>query len=184
MLTASGRFVPPAHGLPPALTPPPTDLDPDARLRHELVALVRGRQAHLDAPATLAGIPPDRVNDRAPGWDRSLWDLVEHLRFTQADILEFVAGDYADKAWPADYWPDHPAGPGDWRRSVAAFLDGIDALAALAETADLTAELPHAPGYTVLRQVLLAADHNAHHLGQVIALRRLLGLWPPTEDQA
>ena len=178
VLTASGRFVPPPARLPAALTPP-RDLAPDARLRHELVALVRGRQAHVDAATALAGVPPGRVNDRAPGWDHSLWDLVEHLRFTQADILEFVAGDYAEKAWPDDYWPERPAGPGDWGRSAAAFLAGLDALAALAQTADLTAELAHAPGYTVLREVMLAADHNAHHLGQVVALRRLLGLWPP-----
>ena len=165
---------------------PPRDLAPDARLRHELTALLRGRQAHVDARTALAGVPPHRANDRAPGWDHSLWDLLWHLRFTQADILEFVhdghdGQGYADKDWPADYWPEHAATADDWRQSRAAFFDDLDALVALAETADLTAELPHAPGYTVLRQVLLAADHNAHHLGQVIALRRLLGLWPPPE---
>ena len=180
VLTAAARFVPPPPHLPRALTPP-TGLDPDARLRHELAALLRGHQAHVDAHATLAGIPPDRVNDRVDGWEHSLWDLVEHLRFTQADILEFARGDYDDKDWPADYWPDHDAGADDWRQSRAGFLADLDALVELAETADLTAELPHAPGYTVLRQVLLAADHNSHHLGQVVALRRALGLWPPPE---
>ena len=161
---------------------PPTGLAPDARLRHELAALLRGAQAHVDARAALAGVPPDRVNDRVPGWGHSLWDLLEHLRFTQADILEFVRGDYRDKDWPADYWPEADAGPGDWRRSMTAFLDDLDALVGLARTADLTAELAHAPGYTVLREVLLAADHNAHHLGQVVALRRQLGLWPPPDE--
>ena len=160
---------------------PPTDLSPDRRLRHELAALLRGAQAHVDAHAALAGVPPDRVNDRVPGWDHSLWDLVEHLRLTQADILEFIRGDYAEKEWPADYWPDRDAGAGDWRQSVAAFSDDLDALVELTRTADLTAELAHAPGYTVLRELLLAADHNAHHLGQVVALRRQLGLWPPPE---
>ena len=160
---------------------PPSDLSPDARLRHELAALLRGAQAHVDARTALAGVPPDRVNDRVPGWDHSLWDLVEHLRFTQADILEFIQDDYAEKEWPADYWPDRDADAADWRRSVAGFLGDLDALVALTQTADLAAELPHAPGYTVLREVLLAADHNGHHLGQVVALRRQLGLWPPPE---
>ena len=180
MLTASGRFVPPSRQLPTALTPP-TGLDPDVRLRHELVALLRGRQAHVDAQAALSDVPTDRVNDRVDGWDHSLWDLLEHLRLTQADILEFARGDYQDKDWPADYWPQRDASADDWPEARAGFFDDLDALVHLAETADLTAELAHAPGYTVLRQLLLAADHTSHHLGQIIALRRLLGLWPPPE---
>ncbi len=157
---------------------PPTGLDPDPRLRHELVALLRGGQAHTGLRA-LDGVPPDRVNDRVDGFPHSLWDLLEHLRFSQADILEFVQGDYHQKDWPDDYWPGAPASTDDWRQSRAAFHQDLDALVDLAETADLTAELAHAPGYTVLRQILLAADHNSHHLGQVIALRKQLELWPP-----
>ncbi len=181
VLAAAARFVPPPTHLPRALTPPPTSLAPDDRLRHEGTALLRGAQAHVDAHAALGGIPPDRVNDRADGWEHSLWDLMEHLRFAQADILEFVRGDYHDKDWPADYWPERDASADDWRQSRAGFFRDLDALVDLVQTADLTAELPHAPGYTVLRQVLLAADHNAYHLGQIVALRRLLGLWPPPE---
>ncbi|WP_420455122.1 DinB family protein [Rubrivirga sp.] len=161
------------------MSPPPSGLSPDARLRHELVALLRGGQAHTGLRA-LADVPPDRVNDRVAGLPHSLWDLLDHLRFTQADILEYATDPgYRDKTWPADYWPDGDAGPDDWDAARDAFRTDLDALAALAETADLTAELAWAPGYTVLRQVLLAADHNAHHLGQVVALRRQLGLWPP-----
>jgi len=158
---------------------PPRDLAPDDRLRHELTALLRGGQAHAGLTA-LDGVPEARVNDRVDGVPHSLYDLLWHLRYSQADILEFTtSADYAPHDWPADYWPDAPASPGDWERERAAFLDDLDALVGLAETADLTAELPHAPGYTALRQLLVAADHNSHHLGQVIALRRELGLWPP-----
>ena len=161
------------------MNPPPRSLDPGARLRHEVSALLRGRQAHVDARTALAGVPPDRVDDRAGG-EHSLWDLVGHLRFTQADILEFVRSPgYAEKEWPADYWPDGPAPPGAWDGARRAFLADLDALVGLAETGDLTAELAWAPGYTLLRELLLAADHNAYHLGQAVALRRRLGLWPP-----
>jgi uncharacterized damage-inducible protein DinB len=160
---------------------PPRHLDPDARLRHEVAAPLRGRQAHVDARAALAGVPDDHVNRRAGG-AHSLWDLVWHLRFTQADILEFTtSASYQEKAWPDAYWPGADARPGEFETARRAFLDDLDRLVRLAEDegTDLFAELPWAPGYTPLRELLLAADHNAHHLGQVVALRRRLGLWPP-----
>lgn len=157
---------------------PPTGLEADARLRHELEALVRGGQAHAGLRA-LESVPENRAADRAGG-PHSLYDLVWHLRYAQDDLLEYATSpDYAPRDWPADYWPDAPPGPGDWGREVAAFRAGLEALCDLARTADLTAELDHAPGYTALRQILVAADHNAYHLGQVVALRRRLGLWPP-----
>lgn len=163
--------------------PPPTALDPVVRLRHELAALLRGRQAHIDAETALRGIPNEAVNRRPASCAHSLWDLTEHLRFTQADILEFTTrADYAEKSWPDDYWPDADAGADDFEAARAAFLRDLDALVALAESADLFGELPWAPGYTPLRELLLAADHNAHHLGQVVTLRRQLGLWPPGEE--
>ena len=157
---------------------PDLDLDPDTRLRAELVALLRGGQAHLDAAAILDGIPPARVNARVEGHPHSLWDLLEHLRFTQADILEFCRPGYTEKAWPDDYWPSSPARPSDWESARFQFVEDFDALIELAETGDLFAEFGWAPGYTLLRELMLAADHNSHHLGQIIALRRQLGLWP------
>ena len=155
--------------------PPDLDLDPDTRLRAELVALLRGGQAHLDAAAVLEGIPPARVNERVAA--HSLWDLLEHLRRTQADILEFCRPGYTDKAWPDDYWPASPARPSDWEASRFQFVEDLDALLELAETGDLFAEFDWAPGYTLLRELLLVADHNSHHLGQILTLRRHLGLW-------
>ncbi|MGB3543104.1 DinB family protein [Rubrivirga sp.] len=166
--------------MPPS--PPPRDLEADARLRHELVALLQGGQASVDAATALEGVPLARVNDRLPGWDHSLWDLLEHLRVTQADILEFSTdAGYRDKRWPADYWPDLEAVEGDWGRALESFLSDLEALKDVARTGDLFAELGHAPGYTLLRELMLAAEHNAHHLGQLIALRRQLGIWPPRD---
>ena len=162
------------------MTAPPRDLEADARLRHELAALLDGGQASVDAAGALGAVPPARVNDRVPGWDHSLWDLLEHLRFTQADILEFSTdAGYAEKRWPTDYWPALEAVDGDWDRALEAFLADLEALKALVRTGDLFAELGHALGYTLLRELMLAAEHNAHHVGQVIALRRQLGIWPP-----
>ena len=161
------------------MEPPPSGLRPDARLRHELAALLRGRQAHVDAATALGGVPPEHVNARAAGSPHSLWELLDHLRFTQADILAFIRDPgYTDKRWPDDYWPDHAATQAEWDATVAAFLTDLDALVALAGTGDLTTELEHAPGYTLLRELLLVADHSAYHLGQVVALRRQLGIWP------
>lgn len=159
---------------------PPSGLDADARLRHELVGLLRGGNAHVPTEHALAGVPPDRANERADGMPHSLWDLLWHLHYTQADILDFCQNaDYHERAWPDSYWPDGEAGGGDWERVRADFLADLERLVRLAETGDLTAELPHAPGYTLLREVLLAADHTGHHAGQIVSLRRALGLWPP-----
>ncbi len=159
---------------------PEPDLAPNARLRAELVALLRGGNAHLPTADALAGIPFERVNERTGGLPYSLWELAYHLWFTQHDILVFVQNpDYEGHAWPDAYWPDGDATPTSWADTTRAFCSDLDRLVALVEdeATDLFAELAWAPGYTLLRQALLAADHNAHHLGQIVALRRMLGLW-------
>ncbi|MEP0545351.1 MAG: DinB family protein [Rhodothermales bacterium] len=159
---------------------PESGLAPDARLRAEIVAVLRGGHAHVDTRTALADLPAARVNDRPDGFPHSLWDLVEHLRIAQRDILDFALdADYEALAWPDDYWPDADATPAAWEAARRAFLADLDAVVALVEdeATDPLTELDHAPGYTILRQALLVADHNAHHLGQVVAVRRALGLW-------
>jgi uncharacterized damage-inducible protein DinB len=161
---------------------PQIGLAPDARLRAEVVALLRGGHAHVDTATALDGIPFDRVHDRVDGAPHSLWDLVYHLWFAQRDILTFTLDPgYEAHDWPDDYWPSDEATPEAWTETLVAFRADLDRLVALVEdpARDLTAELDHAPGYTLLRQAMLAADHNAHHLGQVILLRRQLGIWEP-----
>jgi uncharacterized damage-inducible protein DinB len=154
------------------------------RLRTELVALLRGGNAHVPTADALHGVPSNLINQKPASCPHALWDLLEHLRIAQRDILDFTRGDgYEEKDWPADYWPDQPGTAADWTESLAAFHADLDALCQMAEdeTLDLTAELAHAPGYTVLRELLLVADHNSHHVGQVVLLRRQLGCWPPPE---
>lgn len=151
-------------------------------LRSGLAATLRGGQAFAPAATVLADLPDALAN--APGHPHTLWDLVEHLRLAQADLLAYVrtggGPGYAEPAFPDGYWPERPAAPGDLARAAASFLADLDALVALVidPAVDLLAPLAHAPHHTVLREVLIAAEHNAHHLGQMISLRRQLGAWP------
>ncbi len=112
----------------------------------------------------------------------SPWQLVEHLRITQHDILDFCRNpDYAELRWPDDYWPSVSAPPSEqaWEESIGGFHHDLGALRAIAadRTIDLLAEIPHGSGQTYLRELLLVADHNAYHMGQLVAVRRLLGDW-------
>ena len=163
---------------------PQSGLDSDARLRAELAALLRGGNAHVPPLECVRGIPPEAINVRAPGLPHTLWEQLYHLWFTQNDILLFCqSADYTAPEWPAAYWPATPGTPEEWALALADFEGDLDAMTDLAQTGDLLAEFAHAPGYTLLREILLAADHNGHHAGQVIDLRRSLGLWPPPEAE-
>lgn len=161
---------------------PPVNLTADARLRHELVALLNGRQAHMTLADAVANFPLDHINSFPPNVPYSFWHLVEHLRIAQSDILEFIHDpDYQAPEWPAGYWPapDARASEADWQQSLAAFAADQDQLAALiqAPDVDLLAELPHAPGYTILREINVVADHNAYHVGELAIFRQIMDLW-------
>jgi hypothetical protein len=154
----------------------------DAALRQQISAFLDWHEAHArfdDAvkgvPATLRGVVPD-------GLPYSLWQLLEHIRFTQADILEFcVSRRYRTKKWPADYWPSGPAPrtPGAWLQAIRAVRADRTALRRLARNpaVDLFAPIPHGSGQTYLRELLLVADHTSYHVGELIAVRRVLGIW-------
>ncbi len=157
-------------------------MDHDASLREHLRDLLSLGNAHLDFDAAVDGLPVDLRGARPPGLPHTPWRLVEHMRIAQRDILDFckdpghVSPEYPDGYWPAG---DAPPGPGAWERAVAAFRADREAMVALAADpgVDLFARLPHGDGQTVLREALLVADHNAYHLGQLVAVRRLLGAW-------
>jgi uncharacterized damage-inducible protein DinB len=154
----------------------------DTMLRAQLVKLLDFKEAHVDFDRAVKGIPP-RLRGKLPqGVEHSLWQLVEHLRIAQADILEFcVTPKYKAKQWPGDYWPK-PLGPRNavaWTKALAGYRRDRKALQRLAASPkiDLLATIPHGTGQTYLREILLVADHNAYHIGQIVALRRLLGIW-------
>ena len=157
-------------------------MNPDQSLRAHLKKVLSWEDAHVGFDATVEGLP-SRLRGVAPkGSPHSVWQLLEHIRRTQADILDFCRNPgYKELAWPADYWPASAAPPRDeaWQESIAAVRRDRAALEALAEdgSIDLFARIPHGSGQTYLRELLLVADHNAYHVGQLVAVRQSLGAW-------
>jgi uncharacterized damage-inducible protein DinB len=152
-------------------------------LRDHLARLLAWEDAHVNFDAAVAKLPARLRGARPADLPYSPWQLVEHLRRTQYDILDFCRNPaYRQPAWPDDYWPDIEAPPSGaaWTESVRAFQRDREALQALAQdpATDLMATVPHGDGQTYLRELLLAADHAAYHIGELIVVRRLLGSWP------
>ena len=153
----------------------------DSLLKH-LIELLDGGHAHATFDATIKGIPAEARGVRPPGCPHSPWELLEHLRLAQNDILRFSRDpDYVSPAWPEGYWPSSPApkNQAEWRASVKAFRDDLAAFKQLIEDrqGELDKPLPWGTGQTLLREALLIADHNAYHLGQLLLVRRLQGNW-------
>lgn len=154
----------------------------DMELRQHLVKLLSGSEAHVNFEAAVEALPAELRGRRAEGAEHSAWELVEHLRIAQWDILDFSRNpEYKELRWPEDYWPDAaaPANDAAWDASVAGYLNDRRALCDLVMDAgtDLFAKIPHGSGQTILREALLTADHNAYHVGQLVLVRRLLGAW-------
>ena len=151
-------------------------------LREHLVNLLSGGGAHIDWKGTLSGIPPKLRGVRPSDLPYSIWDLLEHMRIAQGDILEFSRdAKHVSPEWPAGYWPavqGQPSGAA-WDKSVKSFGQGLEAMKKMVASpkTDLFAKIPHGTGQTILREALLVADHNAYHLGQVLTVRRILGIW-------
>ncbi|HUR33839.1 MAG TPA: DinB family protein [Vicinamibacterales bacterium] len=154
-------------------------------LRAHLARAIDWEEAHVPFHKAIHGVPAEKRGARPPGFEHSLWQLLEHLRIAQFDLLDFCTNARYVHAltWPDDYWPESAAPPDAeaWDRSVAAFRRDGNALKALVEdeTFDVYAVVPTGTGQqTGLRTILLALDHNAYHVGQIVAVRRALGIWP------
>ena len=154
----------------------------DAPLRAQLARILSWQDAHVGFEKSVEGLASKLRGVRVDGFPHSAWELLEHLRITQHDILDFcVNTKYEEVTWPDDYWPPTPAPPSDraWDDSIAAFRADRAALEALAadESIELFAKIPHGSGQTYIRELLLVADHTAYHLGQLVMLRQQLGAW-------
>ena len=151
-------------------------------LRSHVLRVLEWQDAHVGFEAVIEGIPPELRGTQAKGLPYSPWQLLEHMRIAQHDILQFCrAAAYVEMKWPDDYWPKSPAPPNTaaWQQSAAAFQHDREALKQLVAdpNVDLFAKIPHGTDQTYLREALLVADHNAYHLGQLVTVRRLLDIW-------
>lgn len=151
-------------------------MEHDNALRQHLLELLDARSAHIDVRSALERFPLGRINERIPGSPHTAWQLLEHLRIAQWDILDFsVNSDYKEMAFPDDYWPKADATEDDWHRSVEQVLDDLQKMRGLVAdpNSDLFKPFDHGQGQTLLREAMLVADHNAYHIGQLMLLRRI-----------
>ena len=154
----------------------------DKRLRAQLAYSLAGKGAHLSFDKAVKGFPSELVGTNVPKLAHTAWQLVYHLWIAQWDILEFSRNArHESPSWPDGYWPGAaPEKPSLWNETVGKFRDDLAAMIALVqdERSDLLAPFPHGQGQTLLREALLVIDHNSYHVGQLVDLRRLLGLEP------
>jgi len=155
----------------------------DRELREQLVYLLKGGGAHVHFMDAIEGFPAGKYGTFATGLPHTAWQLLEHARIAQWDILEFSRNTkHVSPDFPGGYWPKTPMPPDDkaWNESVATFQKDLTEMVRLVQNVrtDLFAKIKHGDGQTVLREALLLADHNAYHLGQLVDLRRALGAWP------
>lgn len=155
----------------------------DAEIRRQILWLLNSENAHATFEAAIDGLPAGLRGVRPAELPHSVWELVEHLRIAQWDIVEFTLDpQHPSPAWPEGYWPPQaaPAGEEQWQHSVEQFRADLQRMAAIVSdpARNLLAPLDGKPGGpTVMREALLLSDHNAYHIGQIVLVRRLLHAW-------
>jgi hypothetical protein len=156
-------------------------------LRSELIRLLQGHDARMSWDEAVAAFPAEAMNAFPPNVVYTPWHLLEHVRLTQRDILEYIVNrDYMEPRWPDDYWPAREATA--TAEHFAATLEGFrtdnEALQALVAdpATDLLAVIPNTPGHTILREVRVVGDHNSYHIGEFAVLRQIMGTWPMTRE--
>jgi hypothetical protein len=161
-------------------------MDADRVIRKELLALLKGGEAHMTFDSAVSGFLMKDINQSVPNGNYTVWHLLEHLRIAQWDILEFVRNpDHISPDFPSGYWPepDATATPSLWKKTIKEIRADLKALQGLVEDpkTDFFSPIPHARGYTIFREMLLVADHNAFHVSELIILRRVLNMKPVKE---
>ena len=150
-------------------------------LRKELLNLLSGKNAHATFEKAVANFPMENINSKVGGIDHSSWQLLEHMRLAQWDILDFIRNpDYEALEFPAGYWPKkEKATPEMWNETVRNFKNDYEEFVKIVNdpATDFFAPIPHAKDYTIFREILVAADHNSYHTGQLVLMRKTLGIW-------
>jgi hypothetical protein len=158
----------------------PSDLR-DKLLRDQLLSLLKGEGAHVSFDNAIGDWPVQLAGVKVANFPHTAWMLLEHMRLAQWDILEFSCNSkHVSPAWPEGYWPasEAPANDNAWKASMAAFKKDLKAMQAFVANrrVELYARIPWGDGQTILREALLVADHNAYHLGQLVMLRKSIGI--------
>jgi len=146
----------------------------------EITKLLVGGNAHISLQDALKGLPPELRGAKPAHVPYSIWQLVEHIRIAQWDMLQFSRdANHQELKWPDDYWPKEaaPANEDVWRGSLTQINDDLEEFIELMEHADIYQPLQHGQGQSILREALQIADHNAYHVGEIVAVRRVLGNW-------
>ena len=152
-------------------------------VRRQLIELLEAKGAHLPFEAAVADFPPDAINRYVPDSPYTPWHLLEHIRYAQFDILDYIRNrGYLEPTWPDEYWParDATATAEQFQETLASFRRDRDALRDLvADSAtDLFATIPDTPGHTIFREIRITGAHNAYHIGEFAILRQVMGTWP------
>jgi hypothetical protein len=154
----------------------------DQVVREQLLALMSGGNAHMSFEQAVANFPAEHFNTKPTSVSYTPWHILEHLHIAQWDILEFIRNpDHVSPQWPIGYWPS-PAEAADqdqWDQTIDSFLSDAQELRDIVTdpNTDLYASIPHAPDYTIFREILVVSDHNAYHIGEFAILRQVMGTW-------
>lgn len=154
----------------------------DKTVRSLLLEQLEGKNAHVGFYQAVQGLTYKQAGIRVEGVPHTIWELIEHIRIAQDDILEFCNNpNYEALDWPKDYWPDEsrPESKEQYEESVQAVQDGIEEMGKLIRDPKNNVQqvFPHGDGQTLFREAMLIVDHNAYHIGQIVLVRRLLGSW-------
>jgi len=154
----------------------------DKQFRHELIGYLQKPHTHASLTDTLKGFPENLMNERPDGVPYSFWELLEHIRISQFDMLDFIRNsNYKEMDWPKDYWPGNgiKATKKMWDESIEQFEKDLNSLEDIINNPefDLLVPIKHGTGQTILREVLQIIDHNSYHVGQLVTMRRAVGAW-------
>lgn len=157
-------------------------MESDKVVREQLLSLLRGGNAHMNFDQAVADFPIQNINTKPLNVSYTPWYLLEHLRIAQSDILEFIRDPkHVSPAWPEGYWPpeNEEADQAKWEKTISDFQADMQTLQDMVvdQQVDLYAPILHAPDYTILREILLVADHNAYHIGEFAILRQVMDNW-------